>query len=195
MGTHRSKPSSEAATEFSGAPGLSTSTAEDDVVVQIGSVSELHGQQPSEASEVLGTSQEQPFDRFRRRLERFRGLGDAEIAPGSLDDESELRLQVMLLREENARLKAARHEPAGAGSAIDRIRLLNSEASGAATADDAWGLLTDCLVIREGLEQVCVEMQQAISVIQERLSGLTMSFEAARPTDHLKADGAGSATG
>ena len=138
MGTRGTEPSSEAATEFSGAPGLSTSTAEDDVVVQIGSVSELHGQQPSEASEVLGTSQEQPFDRFRRRLERFRGLGDAEIAPGSLDDESELRLQVMLLREENARLKAARHEPAGAGSAIDRIRLLNSEASGAATADDAW---------------------------------------------------------
>jgi hypothetical protein len=195
MGTHRSNLSSEAATDFSGAPGLSTSTAEDDVVVSIGSAAELHGQQPSGASEALGTSQEQPLDRFRRRLERFRGLGDAEIKPGSLDDESELRLQVMLLREENARLKGARHQPAGAGSAIDRIRLLNSQASGAATADDAWGLLTDCLVIREGLEQVCVEMQQAISTIQERLAGLTMSFEAARPTDELNADGAGSVGG
>lgn len=188
MGTHRRKLSSEVVTEFSGAPGLSTPTAEDDVVVQIGSAAELHQQQPS------GAEQEQPFDRFRRRFERFRGLGDAEITPGSLDDESELRLQVMLLREENARLKAARHQPAGAGSAIDRIRLLNAQASGAATADDAWGLLTDCLVIREGLEQVCVEMQQAISTIQERLAGLTMSFEVARPTDPLEADGAGSAT-
>ena len=101
----------------------------------------------------------------------------------------------MLLREENARLKGARHQPAGAGSAIDRIRLLNSQASGAATADDAWALLTDCLVIREGLDQVCVEMQQAISTIQERLTGLTMSFEAVRPTDELRADGAGSASG
>ena len=195
MGTHKRKLSSEVVTEFSGAPSLRTSTAEDDVVVQIGSAAELHGQQPSGASEAFGASQEQPFDRFRRRLERFRGLSAAEITPGSLDDESELRLQVMLLREENARLKGARHQPAGAGSAIDRIRLLNSQASGAATADDAWALLTDCLVIREGLEQVCVEMQQAISTIQERLAGLTMSFEAVRPTDELRADGAGSASG
>jgi hypothetical protein len=182
-------------TEFSGAPDLSTSTAEDDVVVSIGSAAELHGHQPSGVSEPLATSEAQPLDRFRRRLERFRGVGDAEITPGSLDDESELRLQVMLLREENARLKGARHQPAGAGSAIDRIRLLNSQASDAATADDAWGLLTDCLVIREGLEQVCVEMQQAISTIQERLAGLTVSFEAARPTGELTADGADSVSG
>jgi hypothetical protein len=193
MGTHRIKPSSEAAADVAGAPGLSTSAAEDDVVVQIGSAAELHGQQPA-ADEPLVTPEDQPFDRFRRRLERFRGLGDAEIAPGSLDDESELRLQVMLLREENARLKAARHQTAGAGSALERVRLLNAQASTADAADDAWSLLTDCLVIREGLQQVCLEMQGTISAIQQRLERLAMSFEGARPTNDLEADGAGSVT-
>jgi hypothetical protein len=191
MGTQRIQPSSEAATDFSGAPGLSTSATEDDVVVQIGSAAELHGQQPT-AGEPLEGRQDQPFDRFRRRIERFRGLGDAELPPGSLDDESELRLQVMLLREENARLKAARHQPAGAGSALERVRQLNAHASPADAADDAWSLLTDCLVIREGLQQVCVEMQGAISAIQERLEALALSFEGARPTDHVEADGASS---
>lgn len=191
MGIHRSKPTSESVAELSGAHALSTSAAVDDVVVQIGSAAEVHGQQSHAVSEALETGPAQPFDRFRRRLERFRGLGDAEIAPGSIDDESELRLQVMLLREENARLKVTRHQPADTGSAIDRIRLLNSESSGPDAVEGAWGLLTDCLVIREGLDQVCVEMQQAISAIQERLAALTLSFEGARPTEPLKADGAG----
>ena len=191
MGIHRSKSSSESVAELSGARELSTTAAVDDVVVEIGSSAEVRGQQSRRANDALETGQAQPFDRFRRRLERFRGLGDAEITPGAIDDESELRLQVMLLREENARLKAARHQPAGAGSAIDRIRLLNSQTSGPEVADGAWGLLTDCLVIREGLDQVCVEMQQAISAIQERLAALTLSFEGARPTESLKADGAG----
>ena len=202
MGTHRRKLSSEAATDIADAPSLSTSAAEDDdVVVQIGAAAELHGSQPVadqplgsplEADEPLGPRQDQPFDRFRRRVERFRGLGDAEIAPGSLDDESELRLQVMLLREENARLKAARNQPAAAGSALERVRLLNAQASTAEAADDAWSLLTDCLVIREGLQQVCVEMQGAISAIQERLEALALNVERGRPTDRLEADGAGS---
>ena len=190
MGTHRINPSSEAATDYSGAPGLSTSAAKDDVVVQIGSAAELHGQQPS-TGETGGEHQDPPFDRFRRRMVRFRGLGDGEIAPGSLDDESELRLQVMLLREENARLKTARHQPTGVGSTLERVRMLNAQASPADAADDAWALLTDCLVIREGLQQVCVEMQEAITAIQHRLDALAMSFEDARPAERLEADGAG----
>ena len=46
MGTHRRKPSSEAATELSGAPGLSTSAAEDDVVVQKGLYPSSMGSSP-----------------------------------------------------------------------------------------------------------------------------------------------------
>jgi hypothetical protein len=184
MGTHRSKQSSEPVAEFSGASALSESAAEDDVVVQIGSATELPREQ------TLDLGEDQPLGRFRRRLERFRGLGDAEMLPGSIDDESELRLQVMLLREENARLKAARHQPASAGSAVDRIRLLNSHTSGTETVDEEWTVLSDCLVIREGLEQVCVEMHHAISAIQERLATLTLSFEGATENDQLEADGA-----
>jgi hypothetical protein len=79
----------------------------------------------------------EPGSRFRRRLERFKGLAESHELPGSLDDEAEMRLQLMLLREENARLKAARHQPPSLGTAIDRVRMLSTPATEAEQADDA----------------------------------------------------------
>ena len=193
MATQTSKPRSEPASELSEVPALSEPAAEDDVVVPIGAVGAGIGSAAQHRGEPSAEVAEGPaFGRFRRRLDRFRGLGGAEMAPGS-DDESELRLQVMLLREENARLKSARHQPPSAGSAIERIRVVNSPTSDPETVDQAWGLLTDCLVIREGLEQVCVEVQQAIGAVQERLAALTVSFDSASETDLPQADGAGQA--
>jgi hypothetical protein len=115
----------------------------------------------------------EPASRFRRRLERFKGLAETHELPGSLDDESELRLQLMLLREENARLKASRHQPPSPGTAIDRVRMLATPATEAEQADDAWSVLADCLVIRESLDQACVEIQRAISSVRDRLDGIT----------------------
>jgi len=131
----------------------------------------------------------EPASRFRRRLERFKGLAETHELPGSLDDEAELRLQLMLLREENARLKAARHQPPSPGTAIDRVRMLSTPATEAEQADDAWSVLADCLVIRESLDQACVEIQRAISAVRDRLDGITDRIDASTAVTGAGANG------
>jgi hypothetical protein len=131
----------------------------------------------------------EPGSRFRRRLERFKGLAETHELPGSLDDEAELRLQLMLLREENARLKAARHQPPSPGTAIDRVRMLSTPATEAEQADDAWSVLADCLVIRESLDQACVEIQRAISSVRDRLDGITDRIDASTAVTGAGANG------
>jgi hypothetical protein len=107
----------------------------------------------------------------------MKGLADGEALPGSFGDEAEMRLQLMLLREENARLKAARHQPPSTGTAIDRVRLLAAASADGDMVDDASALLSDCLMIREGLDQACAEIQGAITAVRERLSALTLSLD------------------
>jgi hypothetical protein len=196
MARHQHKPTSEAASELSGVPAVTDSAAAGDVVVNIGALGAgiAASPEPGEEMSDLAAGEEQPFGRFRRRLERFTGISDGEIVPGSIDDESELRLQLMLLREENARLKAARHQPPSAGSAIERVRLLSSPAPGAEMLDEVWAVLADCLVIREGLEQVCAEIQQAMSTVQVRLAGLSVRMENPIDNGRPEANGARHAT-
>jgi hypothetical protein len=120
--------------------------------------------------------------RFRRRMERFRGT-ESETAgfEDGFDDEAELKLQLMLLREENARLKSARHQPSSPGTAIDRVRVLATSANEGEALDDAFSLLGDVLTIRESLDQVCVEIQSALDSVRQRLDtivtqvGVTMA--------------------
>lgn len=131
----------------------------------------------------------EPFGRFRRHLERFRGGAESFEDPSNLD-EMDLRLQVMLLREENARLKAARHRPSSAGTAIDQLRQLGTLVSDADDTDDAWSVLSECLLIREGLDQACAEFENAVAVVRERLSTLTASIETTAAPAELRADGA-----
>jgi hypothetical protein len=123
----------------------------------------------------------EPAGRFRRRLERFKGLADTLDLPGSMDDEAELKLQLILLREENARLKAARHQPSSTGTVIDRVRMLPTPATEAEQADDAWSLLADCLVIREGLDQACVEITRAIESVRDRLETIADRIDSSMP--------------
>ncbi|MGO9974788.1 MAG: hypothetical protein ACLP01_18680 [Solirubrobacteraceae bacterium] len=82
------------------------------------------------------------------------------------DEDSDLKLTVMLLRGENARLKAARHDPSDVDTLIDGMRRLGAEKGGAEMIDEAWTLLSECLLIREGLEQACAEIQAAIGAVQ-----------------------------
>jgi hypothetical protein len=116
----------------------------------------------------------QPFGRFRRNAER--GSAEAQRHDEELDDEADLQLQVMLLREENARLKAGRHRPSDVGTMIDELRLVASEEEGD-LLDDAWSLLSECLVIREGLAQACVEIENAVGSVRQRLATLVVRIE------------------
>jgi hypothetical protein len=131
----------------------------------------------------------EPGRGFRRRLERFKGLAETHELPGSLADEAELRLQLMLLREENARLKAARHQPPSPGTAIDRVRMLATPATEAEQADDAWSVLADCLVIRESLDQACVEIHRAITSVRDRLDGIADRIDGSTSATGARSNG------
>jgi hypothetical protein len=191
MAANRSTVISEPTSDLGEVPALTGSATDGDVVVKLGTaVAAGDGSAQPQDQEPLLAPEAPAFGRFRRRLERFKGVSDTDISSGSIDDESELRLQVMLLREENARLKAARHQPASAGSAIDNVRLLNSQASDGETLDDAWSVLSECLVVREGLDQACAEIQKAISGVRDRLEALTVTIDSAL-ADQSISDAAG----
>jgi hypothetical protein len=133
--------------------------------------------EPGTAGDATRPEDREPFGRFRRRFERIKGVPEPDAEPFALGGEAELKLQLMLLREENARLKSARHQPASPGSVIDRARVLAVSNDDADALDDAWTVLSECLAIREGLDQVCAELQNAIDGVRQRLASLTLNLE------------------
>jgi hypothetical protein len=116
--------------------------------------------------------------RFRRRLERFRSVSSDPDGFVDPEDEAELRLQLVLLREENTRLKAARHQPAGPGTAIDRVRVLSASTPTGDSLDETFSLMGECLALREGLDQVCVEIGAALEGVRDRLERIAAQAEA-----------------
>jgi hypothetical protein len=147
-------------------------------------VVDIAGSAATESEPALARSGDEPFTRFRRRFERSRGRVEEHHFADSIDDEDDLRLQVMLLREENARLKAGRHKPVDTGSMIERMRTLAAHDGDRERLDESWSVLAECLALREGLDQACVEVQAAISSVRERLGALGLSVE------RIAADGA-----
>ena len=148
-----------------------SSSTDTEVVVAIG-VADAAVDRPQ--SEAVAQLDREPLSRF----ERFRGLVEEQDFAESLDEEDDLRLQVMLLREENARLKAARHKPADTGTLIDHVRRLGDADEADEVLDETWIVLSECLALREGLDQACVEIQAAMSAVRERLGKLAMQTDA-----------------
>jgi hypothetical protein len=120
-----------------------------------------------------GRQRLEPFGRIRR----LRGDSDGQANVGIGEDETALELQVMLLSEENARLKAAQHRPSDLGTLIDQMRGLAAREGDGEVLDEAWTTLSECLVIREGLDRACAEIQSAIGDVRTRLAALTTRFE------------------
>jgi len=112
-----------------------------------------------------------------RIMRRFRGDADAIRERDGAGADVDQELTLMLLREENARLKADRHRPADVGGTIDRLRLVAAEQTDPEVLDDVWGLLAECLTIREGLDHACDEVHAAISAVQERLTQLKVKIQ------------------
>lgn len=115
------------------------------------------------------TAGDSRITRFRRGFERFRGDSDAYAHGDAQDAESDLELTVLLLREENARLKAERHRPPDVGTMIDQLRRVADERGEEELSDEVWSLLSECLVIREELSQACIEIKAAMTAVQEHL--------------------------
>jgi hypothetical protein len=157
-------------------------TAQDDAdtaaVTEFATALSVVAQAPPEASPAALVANHVPTPasrgRLRRRFERFRGDADAIREAGSSGQDVDQELTVMLLREENARLKAERHRPTDVGVMVDRLRVVATDEGEGNAHDDVWGLLSECLAIREGLDHACDEIHAAISSVQERLIGLQL---------------------
>ncbi len=108
----------------------------------------------------------EPFARFRRRIDLLRLDRDAA---GPVAGDVELKLELMLLREENIRLKSERHRPSDASTLVDRMRPPAVEKDHGETDDEAWFAFSQCLLLREDLAQASIELDAAIAAIRERL--------------------------
>ena len=110
----------------------------------------------------------QPFRRFRSSAGR--SGGDA----GYLES---IQSELVLLREENARLRFQRAQPPGADSMIERLKALSvAQPPSEDHRDEAWHLISEALVMREVLIDVCKEIGQTMITLQTRLSELGLDL-------------------
>ena len=106
----------------------------------------------------------QPFRRFRSSAAR------AGVDAGYLES---IQTELVLLREENARLRFERAKPPDPDSMIDRLKSLSvAQPPSEDHRDEAWHLVGEVLVMREVLIDVCKEIGQTMITLQTRLSEL-----------------------
>jgi hypothetical protein len=109
--------------------------------------------------------------RPRRRFRRVALEDDGR--PGAGDPLDSVHAELVLLREENARLKAAQHRRADVGRLLDRARSLPAAtADSGGASDDTAQLLFDGLVIRESLLEICREIERAMVAFEAKLDAL-----------------------
>ena len=106
--------------------------------------------------------------RFRRRSNA--GTGQERETTRLL---GALNAEITLLREENARLKAAEYESPGLGRLLEHARALPATLDGYENAaDEAAQMLVEGLVIRGALIEVCDQIQQSMQAVSAKLSRL-----------------------
>jgi hypothetical protein len=102
--------------------------------------------------------------RFKRR--RAARIPDGATAPSL----QEVLAELVLLREENARLSAAAHEPPSLGRLVGRARSLGgAQANHDDSADEATQMFVEGVVLRESLLEVCRELEHSIAAVKARL--------------------------
>jgi hypothetical protein len=111
--------------------------------------------------------------RGRRRFRRVAGTFEDDGRPGGGDPLDSVHAELVLLREENARLKAAQHRRADVGRLLDRARSLPAAtADSGGASDDTAQLLFEGLVIRESLLEICREIERAMVAFEAKLDAL-----------------------
>jgi hypothetical protein len=117
--------------------------------------------------------------RLRRWL-RAAGAPAQRAAPAELVEE--LEREVALLREENARLRVAA-ERAGGRPVNERVRgavaLLRSGEGDGPDGDEPWELLTECMLLRDGLIDACAELERGARALRRRLESILPASEGA----------------
>ncbi|WCB95092.1 hypothetical protein DSM104299_03834 [Baekduia alba] len=141
------------------------------------------------SGEVVGRppddAPDEPRRRFRRRTDRMaETIGDPESIAA-------VHAELLLLREENARLKASQHQRADVSRLIGRARsLAAAELDRDSVSDDVEQLLVEGLLIRESLLEICQEVERAMVAFEGKLNALA-ALGAARsrpPATHADTD-------
>jgi hypothetical protein len=95
-----------------------------------------------------------------------------------------LESEIVLLREDNARLRVAAQRPATAGALLDLLTALELDGE---LDDDSARLVTELVVVHQTLDVVCAELERSVGAVRAKLAAL-----APRPGAAL-ADGGGPA--
>jgi acetyl-CoA acetyltransferase len=134
--------------------------------------------------------------RARRRFRRVAGTLEDDGRPGAGEPLDSVHAELVLLREENARLKAAQHRRSDISRLLDRARSLPAAtADSGGASDDTAQLLFDGLVIRESLLEICREIERAMVAFEAKLDALaTAAIDGPSiPTAEHSGNGNGSA--
>lgn len=125
----------------------------------------------------------EPRRRFRRRIDGLPEGSDAEVFAAA-------SAELMLLREENARLKAAQHQRADVSRLIARARsLTDAQLDHDSLSDDVEQLLVEGLLVRESLLEICQEIERSMVAFEGKLNAL-VAFGSQRMRPAAAADAA-----
>jgi hypothetical protein len=111
--------------------------------------------------------------RFRRRRTDRPGAAGADPIADAL-------AELVLLREENARLKAARHQVPSFGNVIGQMRAMPELDRAEDAADEAAEMLAEVVVLRDTLLEVCEELERTMVSVRVRLHRLGTDETAGR---------------
>jgi hypothetical protein len=113
------------------------------------------------------------------RRRRFRRSRDAGVREGAtVEALQEALAELVLLREENARLSAAAHQPPSLGRLMGQVRSLGTEQDDCDDcADEAAQMIVEGVVLRESLLEVCRELERSMATLKARLTAMGTEVE------------------
>jgi hypothetical protein len=116
-----------------------------------------------------GAREKRPFDSIRR-------IGSLRKRLESDSDQSlveMLHAEILLLREENAQLRTKLERAPELGDVVEQMRALTARTeTNDETGDHAWHLLTEAVVVRDSLVDLCRRTSEAMGTLEDRLQAL-----------------------
>jgi hypothetical protein len=111
----------------------------------------------------------------RQRRRRFRRAAQTKVVEGlgAAETLASLCAELVLLREENATLKASQAQAPDLGGVLKRARAVSNQPDRDDVADEATQLLVEGLVLRESLLEVCQEIERSMVAVEAKLNALT----------------------
>jgi hypothetical protein len=148
---------------------------------------------PERATVHANNHEKRPFrsiGRIRSLTKRLENGADGEVLEA-------LHAEIVLLREENAQLRTKLERTPELGDVIEQMRALTMHGPAQKDAgDDAWHLLTEAVVMRDTLVDLCQRTREAMVALEGRLQqleplGAAASFETAKGgiDDHANGNG------